>query len=404
MPNGCSHSDLFISPNLKTLSAKNAMKKEWYVGCKFYDPIMKAKYPKGYFWRKKGLAEYKTFEERKEAAEILLDEMSRALDMCYNPIPGVCKYQPIEQSDFSPNLYLMEALEVAFTDHKTNISPKHASCIESNLNIIKPVVIRLGYDKLIIKDTELKHIKKILDNCNLSAFSYNRYKIHLSTLFKILCINSCLIQNPCQYIPTKQHIKKERKILTQEEFDKIYNYLIEKLPNYANYMLMFHMSGCRSTELLEVKKSDVNLENQEFTITVKKRQKYVREIRAIIPDALPYWKSQLDLCSSNDDYIFGVGFSPESRSCSISNDAPGKYWERYVNKVFHTETTFYSLKHFFLDKVEKLHGITAAQNMAGHLNGKTTEIYTVYKKRRELEELKNLSLKTIEQQTSSIGS
>lgn len=59
MANGCSYSDLFIFPNLKKLSAKEAMTKEWYVGCKFYDPIHKEKYPKGYFWRRKGLAEFK---------------------------------------------------------------------------------------------------------------------------------------------------------------------------------------------------------------------------------------------------------------------------------------------------------------------------------------------------------
>ena len=47
-----------------------AMKKEWYVGCKFYDPTQKAKYPKGYFWRKKGLAEFKTFKEKRELEEL----------------------------------------------------------------------------------------------------------------------------------------------------------------------------------------------------------------------------------------------------------------------------------------------------------------------------------------------
>ena len=59
-----------IFPNLKKLSPKEAMKKEWYVGCKFYDPTQKAKYPKGYFWRKKGLAEYKNFKEKRELEEL----------------------------------------------------------------------------------------------------------------------------------------------------------------------------------------------------------------------------------------------------------------------------------------------------------------------------------------------
>ena len=392
-PNGCTYSDLFIFPNLKKLSSKEAMRKEWYVGCKFYDPEHSGKYPKGYFWRKKGLAEFKNFKERKEAAEILLDEMQRALDSCYNPIPGVCAYQDFAEGDFSPELYLIEALELALKDHKENVSHGYYKSIQSNLNTIKPVIVKLGFDKTPIKNIQLKHIKKVLDNSNLTAYSYNKFRKHLSKLFGILIANSCLIQNPCEYIPTKNHVKEERVILDQEKFDAIYNYLQENFEDYANYMQIFHMSGCRSTELLRVQRKDVNLEKQEVIVLVKKRNTYVREIRAIISDALPFWKRQIDKCIYSEDYIFGAGFSPELRISPVSNDLPGKYWKRYVNDVFDTQTTFYSLKHFFLDKVAEMHGIQSAQKIAGHLNGKTTEIYTIYKEKRELEELKKISIK-----------
>ena len=396
MPNGCSYADLFIYPNPQKVPAKEAMSKEWYVGCKFYDPAQTKKYPKGYFWRKKGLAEYKTFKDRKEAAVILLDEMQRALDKCYNPIPGICAFQEITDCEFSPDLYLVEALDIAFKDHKQNISYGYSKSIESNLNHIKPVIIKLKYDKTEIRNIQLKHVKKILDNSNLSAYSYNKFRKHLSVLFGILCANSCLIQNPCDHIPSKNHIKKENVILTQEKFNEIYEHLLAQHPHFANYMQIFHMSGCRSTELLGIKKEDVNIKKQEFIITVKKRKSHIREIRAIIPEAIPFWQQQTDLCIYDHDYLFGTGFSPELRLNSITTDAPGKYWNRYVMKKFKIESTFYLLKHFFLDKVEEMHGIIAAQGMAGHLNGKTTEIYTVFKKKRELEELKNLSMKKIE--------
>lgn len=391
--NGCTYSDLFIFPNLKKLSSKNAMEKEWYVGCKFFDPSEQKRYPKGFFWRKKGLAEYKTFKERKEAAEILLDEMSRALNLCYNPIPGICAYQDYSEGDFSPEMYLNEALQAALLDHKPNISNGYYKSIKSNLNIMKPVIIKLGFEKIPIKNIQLKHIKKVLDNCNLSAYSYNKYKKHISTLFGILIANSCLIQNPCEYIPTKNHIKSERNILSQQDFDKIYFYLVKNLPDYANYMQIFHMSGCRSTELLRIKKQDVNLEKQEIVVLVKKRTSYVKEIRAIISDAKPFWKRQVEKCTNDNDYIFGAGFHPELRLSPISDDLPGKYWKRYVNEKFNTDTEFYSLKHFFLDKVAEMHGMQSAQKIAGHLNGKTTEIYTIFKEKRELEELKKISLK-----------
>ncbi|KUY30376.1 integrase [Elizabethkingia ursingii] len=395
MPNGCSYANLFIFPNPKKVSAKEAMKQKWYVGCKFYDPVYSDKYPKGYFWRKMGLAEFKTFNERLKAANILLDEMQRALDKCYNPIPDVRKFQPIDEGDYSPKLYLIEALELAFKDHSENITKEYAASIKSNLNKIKPIIVKLKFDYLKIQDTELKHVKKILDNCNLSSYSYNKYKIHLSTLFKILCANSCLVQNPCEYIPIKNHLKKDKKVLTKDQFDEIYKFLLDSHPDYANYCQIFHMSGCRSTELLGIKKSDVNIDKQEFIITVKKRSFHVREARAIIPEALPFWKTQVEKCIFDDDYLFGIGFSPEFRPVPITTDLPGKYWNRYIQKKFNIDVTFYRLKHLFLDKIAELYGLEVAQGMAGHLTGKTTEIYTIFNKKRELEKLKSISL-TIE--------
>lgn len=391
MANGCSYSDLFIFPNLKKLSAKEAMTKEWYVGCKFYDPVFKDKYPKGYFWRKKGLAEFKTFKERKDAAELLLDEMQRALDNCYNPLPNVLSYQDTFNGDFSPENYLIESLELALQDHKANISHGFYKSLESNLKMIKPIIIKLKFDKIPIKEIQLKHVKKILDNCKISNYSYNKYRKHLSVLFKILCANSCLLQNPCENIPTRDHLKKERVLLTKNLFREIYNYLLDKYPHYANYMQIFCMSGCRSTEMLSIKKSDVNLSKQEFSITVKKRKEMVKETRIIIPDAIPFWKKQLDLCKTDDYFLFGESFAPELRDHPRCSDSPGKYWTHIVNKKFNTNTTFYSIKHYFLDMVQEKHGMSVAQKMAGHLNGKTTEIYTVFKKKREMEELKHLT-------------
>lgn len=182
-------------------------------------------------------------------------------------------------------------------------------------------------------------------------------------------------------------------MLTQVRFDQIYEFLEEKYPDYATYCQIFHMSGCRSTELLGIKKKDVNLRKREFTITVKKRKSHVREVRAIIPDAVMFWKYQLSMCKSEEEYLFGEGFSPQLKRKPIDKGTPNKYWQKYVNSVYNTGTTFYKLKHFFLDKIESLYGSDVAQGMAGHLTGKTTEVYTIFKRRRELEQLKNIKLK-----------
>lgn len=386
--NGCSFSDPFIFPNLKKLSAKDAMTKEWYIGCKFFDPTQTDKYPQGFFWRRKGFAEFKTFKERCEAAEVALEEMLMSLQSGYNPIQK--RFFTEDDSEFSGNLFFLDALQLAFEDHRQNITHNYAKTIKSDLKRISATTMQIGYDLIRIKDIELKHVKRILDKSNLSNNSYNSYRKHLSALFKILCANSCLLQNPCENIPKKQHVKREREILDKKEFLRIYSYLKKHRPGYANYCKIFHMSGCRSTELLAVKKSDIDLEKQEFTILVKKRKIYTKEVRPIVKMALPFWKQQIEMCKSENDYIFGIGFEPEQRDKPIDMGTPGKYWTKYVQKQFNTSVTFYALKHMFLTMIETSYGIKAAQTMAGHLSSKTTETYTLFKKKNEIQELKTL--------------
>ena len=162
------------------------------------------------------------------------------------------------------------------------------------------------------------------------------------------------------------------------------------------------MSGCRSTELLSIKKSDVNLERQEFTILVKKRKIYTKEVRPIVKMALPFWKQQIEMCKSYNDYIFGIGFEPEEREKPIELGTPTKYWNRYVQKQFNTKVTFYALKHMFLSLIESSYGMKAAQTMAGHLSSKTTETYTLFKQKNEIQELKKLDFTPKWVQTSEL--
>ena len=42
--NGCSRTEVFISPkNYKTLKNKSDLTKDWFVECRFYDPLFKDK-------------------------------------------------------------------------------------------------------------------------------------------------------------------------------------------------------------------------------------------------------------------------------------------------------------------------------------------------------------------------
>lgn len=150
------------------------------------------------------------------------------------------------------------------------------------------------------------------------------------------------------------------------------------------------MSGCRTTELLALNKSDVFLDKSEFVITLKKGHLYVREKRAIIQDALPFWESQLENALFDDDYIFSYFYQPGDHE--MNRNLVYRFWKEKVMTPLKIDKSIYCLKHTFLDMVEEAN--FSAQIMAGHRNDQTTSIYTVVREKRRLEAQKQIRIKT----------
>ncbi len=49
----CHYSEIWVHPeNWKSLTTQKSLKLNWYVECKFYDPLFKDKYPKGFPYQK----------------------------------------------------------------------------------------------------------------------------------------------------------------------------------------------------------------------------------------------------------------------------------------------------------------------------------------------------------------
>ncbi len=88
--------------------------------------------------------------------------------------------------------------------------------------------------------------------------------------------------NPCIGIKSKRHIVEIKEIFTDKELKTIDSHIFINHNQFYNFFQIFYMSGCRVSEILALKKSDVNIEKSEFTITLKKGELYVREKCAII--------------------------------------------------------------------------------------------------------------------------
>lgn len=367
---GCRRSDFLVTNS----------KEDWFVQCRFYEPDRE----KPFTYRRR-LNRFKTESEKTKISKLLLKEMTELLDeKDYNPRTGEYMF---ERGDFNPYLFAGEALQKALD--KKDYSENHKMNVQLHLDKFLIAFEAADLNYLKIKDVELLHVKKTLESLNKSNYTFNKIKIHLSSLFTDLVDEGCIKVNPCVGIKAKKHVVEKKEIFTDEELKKISKHIKSKYPHFYHFYQIFFMSGCRVPELLELKKTDVNLEKSEFTITLKKGGLYIREKRAIVPNALPFWEEHLENAIFEDDYIFSFFYQPGENL--MNREYVYKFWKEKVMKPLNINKAIYCLKRTFLDKVEEAH--YSAQIMAGHRSDRTTAIYTIGREKRRLEAQKQIKIK-----------
>lgn len=401
--NGCSRTDVYISPKNYELLKKSNFPRNWFVECRFHDPAFIEKYPNGFQYRKKFSSD--DLSELKLTAKIFKEEMEKMLDeKMFNPITK--KFMTDRVGVLHPYMPFVEALEKSFDKLKQTYSKSHSYEVHRTLKKVKLVKDQLGFQNLLINEVRTWHIKNILESQNLTDSVYNKSRSYLMGLFSELIEFGCCEYNPVRDISRKIQIKKIRPVITDNKLKHVFYYLRDKHYNFFRYGKIFFYSGGRTAELFRVQKKHVDLENQEYQVLIKKGKQYVWEKKIIIPDAVHYWKEILELCTSEEDYLFSKNLCPGTSA--IDPKQISRRWNRHVKKsklikdeegktILVTED-FYSLKHLFLDKIEEqiqtpiIPLESPAQRMANHKNPETTGIYTTGKNNRKNEDLKRLRI------------
>ena len=330
--------------------------------------------------------------------------MEHTLDVLhFNPLTKV--YMNDRSCDLHPGLYFVDALEKAYQKlekvYKTEHHKKQVRCMIAR---IKKVQYAARIDLVRISEIRTWHIKNMLDVMDLTNSVYNKFRSYLMGLFKELAQFGCVQSNYVRDISKREENPVVRKILTQEKFDFVFKYLQENLPEFFRYAAIFHYSGARSSELMRLKRQDVDLENREFHVLVMKGRRQHWETKAIIPAAVPFWESLLHESIYEDEFLFSLFQCPGE--VEVSPRAITQKWYDHVKKsnkikdddgnIITVDEDFYSLKHLFIDKLDKMQGetpiINIAQGAAGHTNNRTTGIYAVGRKSRAVEILKKSNI------------
>lgn len=417
----CSYTSLWVSPaDWKTTKLKSSLKKDWYVQCFFHDPLFKDKYPNGKEFRKR-LNRFKTLEERKAAAEFYLEDIAKLLDKGYNPITKkfmLAEPEP-NTAKLSPQTPAEDAIEDVWNkireDALKNVSatgtanPKPFDDVRVAKNRFLKGLKELRYNEVPIKELSLSQIKETIVYLNITDGYYNKFLSYMSKLYTELIEYGCVENNPFKLYKKKKPVRKMREVLTEEEFLDITKYLKKHNYNFYRYCMIFHLSGARSTELMQLQVKDVDIAKQEYKVLIKKGNQYTEETKVILLDALELWKEITAESKQKDDYIFSTRLKPGP--APIAARQISRKWNKYVkvnyNKENDTDITadFYALKHFFLDKLDAqqfellnngsadLSTTNVAQIHASHRSPLiTNSVYLVNKKKRERELIKKIKI------------
>jgi site-specific recombinase XerC len=335
--------------------------------------------------------QFKTIPDRQtETKKIIERELGKLKNEAYNPITSKTLISIAPLLDIEPLTPFIKALSLAEQRISASVSTKRD--LRSTLKFVTSAALQLRYSELPVNTIGRKHIKQLLshiDICNgESPHRYNKISSYLMMIYKELIELEVVEVNPVRDLSKKKSIQRIRKLPSNENRQIINEYLQKNQCRFWLFMQIFFHSGARLTEMMNVKRSQVNLNEQYFIITIKKGRVYKEVVRPIKNVALQYWQKAIEGAAEND-FIFSKGLLPGSSA--IQSYQITKRWNRHIKTKLGIKEDFYSLKHLNLDETAAILGINDASSMASHTSTTlTTKHYALGEKQRQNERLKSI--------------
>jgi integrase len=357
-----------------------------------YDDLTKAwfvyfRYNKKLFRFKYGINYIQNYKQRLLEAQALQSALLEKLKQGWNPdLPDI--YNQIN------NYTLIEALDFALDKKKSVLAKKSIADYSCTLNFIKTAISALFLENIQINEVKRIHIKTILDKikeqrCSTNN-SYNKYLTHFGAILSELIQYDIIEFNPADKI---KHLPIEESIFHKpaslKDIEIIKKELYTKDHNFYNFVsVIFHL-GIRPDEILQIKLSMIDFENEIITLipkNTKGRKKY--RILPINRHLMSYFE-KLELSDQPKDfYLFGSFRHPGkgnvgpkldfiSGPTRIKVDTATRRWESIVKIGLKINMTMYAMKkHGANMKLSSGISLEAISEQFGHSKVETTKIYT----------------------------
>lgn len=263
----------------------------------------------------------------------------------------------------------MDTIEIFLDEKRLSSSP----------NTIKQYgLILRNFQKFSNKPTVQVNRHDIIRYLNYLMFEQKRSRAYVSNVMSIiksfysfLSENEYVTTDPAKGINAVKIDKKAPIYLTQDEMRALIETAIDPRDNMMVKML--YATGVRVSELVNVKKQDIDVERN----TIKVFGKGAKERIVLMPDEM---KAQLILyCGgfSDGQKLFDLNIRTVERTIKMLAARAG------INK----KVTPHKLRHSFATHMLQNGGnVVAIQKLLGHTSLNTTQIYTHY----SVDELKDM--------------
>jgi len=264
-----------------------------------------------------------------------------------------------------------------YLKYNKNYSDKTIANYALDLNDYFSYLEKEGLDYKKVEYEDLMGLFDHFDSLKLSGKSVRRHISSLKGFYKYLCSKNITDSNPFNYVNLP---KKETKLPRYLSYDELLD-IFHNLEIKTNYDLrdrlileLMYATGVRVSELINIKVSDITIQNQSIRVLGKGRKARVVYFNNVCLKVLKdYLKIYKEINKKNSEYLI-----INQKGDKLTTQGVSYILNQIIKKIsFNKHITPHMLRHTFATHLlNNGCDLLTVQELLGHSSISTTGIYT----------------------------
>jgi integrase/recombinase XerC len=282
-----------------------------------------------------------------------------------------------EQQNILPSLSNSAQQFLDYLKYERGYSPHTISSYQRNLVELCQYLQQHQIHQWQQADVEvLRRHLMLLRKKGLKARSLQLKLSTIKGLFKYLLQKKAVSHDPTELLATPKSDKPLPKNMEVDELSQLLNFAPEDTLEFRDKAILelFYSSGLRLTELASIDISDLDLSSNELRVTGKGNKQRLVPVGSKARLAIDDWlKCRAELNKHNLDALFISKLGNRLSNRQIQQRL--KHWA--TKQGLHNNLHPHKLRHSFASHVlESSSDLRAVQELLGHANLSTTQVYT----------------------------